>query len=77
MVKTPEGELLLDLTGRKNGRGAYICRSKACFDRLPKAGRRIEKAFGCKLPEPLLAALREEFQDELASAAAAANGPAD
>ena len=73
MVKTPEGTIELDLTGKKNGRGAYICKSQACFERLPRAGKRIEKAFGCKLPEELSARLREEFervrQEELAAAA--------
>ena len=51
MVKTPEGAIELDLTGKKNGRGAYICKSQACFERLPRAGKRIEKAFGCKLSQ--------------------------
>ena len=72
MVKTPEGAIELDLTGKKNGRGAYICKSQACFERLPRAGKRIEKAFGCKLPEELSARLGEEFErgraDELATA---------
>ncbi|NLT58238.1 MAG: YlxR family protein [Clostridiales bacterium] len=61
LVRTPEGEIELDLGGRKNGRGAYICKCKDCFDRLPKSGRRIEKAFGCALPEAVLLRLGEEF----------------
>jgi len=60
-VKTPEGIIVLDTTGRKNGRGAYICKTKSCFDKLPKAGKRIEKAFGCKLPDDVLEQLGEEF----------------
>ena len=63
LVKTPEGAVELDLTGRKNGRGAYICKEKACFDRLPKSGRRIEKAFDCKLPAEVLERLGEEFAE--------------
>ena len=42
MVKTPEGAIELDFTGKKNGRGAYICKSQACFEKLPRAGKRIE-----------------------------------
>ena len=62
MVKTPEGAIELDFTGKKNGRGADICKSQVCFEKLPRAGKRIEKAFGCKLPEELSAQLREEFE---------------
>ena len=73
MVKTPEGAIELDFTGKKNGRGAYICKSQACFEKLPRAGKRIEKAFGCKLPEELSAQLREEFERVRERELAAAN----
>ena len=73
MVKTPEGAIELDFTGKKNGRGAYICKSRACFEKLPRAGKRIEKAFGCKLPEELSAQLREEFERVRERELAAAN----
>ncbi len=33
ILKTPEGEFVVDATGRKNGRGAYICPSMDCFKR--------------------------------------------
>ena len=73
MVKTPEGAIELDFTDKKNGRGAYICKSQACFEKLPRAGKRIEKAFGCKLPEELSAQLREEFERVRERELAAAN----
>ena len=73
MVKTPEGAIELDFTGKKHGRGAYICKSQACFEKLPRAGKRIEKAFGCKLPEELSAQLREEFERVRERELAAAN----
>ena len=50
VVKSPEGEVSLDLTGKKSGRGAYICRSCECFEKARKA-RRFEKAFSCKIEE--------------------------
>ena len=72
IVRSQEGAVSVDVTGKAPGRGAYICKSQACFERLPRAGKRIEKAFGCKLPEELSARLGEEFErvraDELATA---------
>ena len=43
IVKSPEGEISLDLTGKKNGRGAYICKSRECLAKARKA-KRLEKA---------------------------------
>ncbi len=39
IVRSPEGEVSLDLTGKKSGRGAYICRNKACLRKVRKSGR--------------------------------------
>ncbi len=61
IVKTPEGEIELDFTGKKNGRGVYICKDKACFDKLPKSEKKIRKSFGTSLPEDVTARIREEF----------------
>ncbi len=59
-VKSPEGEISLDLTGKKSGRGAYICPDKDCFDKARK-GRRIERALETKIPE----AVYDEMLKEL------------
>lgn len=50
VVRSPEGEISLDLTGRAPGRGAYVCRSTACLQKARRA-RRLEKAFSCKIPD--------------------------
>ncbi len=50
VVKSPEGEISLDLTGKKSGRGAYVCRSKECFDKARKS-KRFEKAFETAIPD--------------------------
>lgn len=63
VVKSPEGEISLDLTGKKNGRGAYICRSTECYDKARKS-RRLEKAFSCRIDESVY----EVMADELRSA---------
>lgn len=52
VVKSPEGELSLDPTGKKPGRGAYICTDPACLAAARKA-RRLEKAFACRVPDAL------------------------
>ncbi len=49
VVRSPEGEVSLDLTGKKPGRGAYVCRDAACLSKARKAGR-LERAFSCEIP---------------------------
>ena len=46
VVRTPEGEIVIDPTGRKSGRGAYICASSACLS-LARKQRQLERAFEC------------------------------
>ena len=54
VVRSPEGEVSVDLTGRKNGRGAYICRTGDCFEKTKKK-RQLEKSFKCSIsPEVYL-----------------------
>ena len=50
VVRTPEGQLCIDLTGKKNGRGAYICHSEECLKKARK-GRRLERAFAMQIPD--------------------------
>ena len=63
VVKSPEGEISLDFTGKKSGRGAYICRSVECFNKARK-GRRLEKAFSCKIDAGVYDAMAEELGNE-------------
>lgn len=60
VVKSPEGEISLDLTGRKPGRGAYVCRSAACLQAARKA-RRLERAFSCAIPAEVYDRMEEEL----------------
>ena len=55
-----QGEISLDLTGKKSGRGAYVCKDVACLKMARKA-RRLERAFSCKIPEELYDQLEEEM----------------
>ena len=61
-VKSPEGEISIDLTGKKNGRGAYICRSAECFRKARKA-RRFEKSFSCKISDEVYDNMEKELTE--------------
>ncbi len=64
IVKNKEGEISLDLTGKKSGRGAYICKDLECLKKARKA-RRIEKEFASKIPDEVFDMIEEELaQDE-------------
>lgn len=60
VLRTPEGEIVLDLTGKKSGRGAYICKSLDCFKKAKKA-RRIESSLECSVPEEVYMRMEEEL----------------
>ena len=63
MVKSPEGEISLDLTGKKPGRGAYVCRDAECLVKAKKA-KRLEKAFSCVIPDGVYERMEEELKNE-------------
>lgn len=62
VVRTPEGEIMLDPTGKKPGRGAYLCASEACLAQAVKA-KRLEKA----LEQAVSAAVYEQLRAGLGS----------
>jgi len=55
-----KGSVELDFTGKKPGRGAYICNSLDCLNKAIK-GRRLEKAFSCQIPDAVYQSLKEEL----------------
>lgn len=63
VVKNKEGEVSVDLTGKKPGRGAYICKSIECLDKACKT-KRLEKNLEIKMDEELYNKLREEISNE-------------
>ncbi len=60
VVKSPEGEISLDFTGKKPGRGAYLCHDIACLKAARKA-RRLEKSLSCTIPAEVYDQLEEEL----------------
>ena len=63
IVRSPEGEYSVDTTGKKAGRGAYICRSGQCLAAAKKANR-LSRAFECAVPPEVYDRLAEEIADE-------------
>lgn len=60
IVRSPEGEYSLDITGKKAGRGAYICRNKECFEKAVKE-HRFEKSFKASMGSDIYDELREQL----------------
>ena len=63
VVRTPEGEIVLDLTGKRSGRGAYICKSVSCFKKAAKS-KRLDASLECKIPEAVYTRIEEELSIE-------------
>ncbi|SDC87547.1 hypothetical protein SAMN02799630_01585 [Paenibacillus sp. UNCCL117] len=60
VVKTPAGELLIDLTGKKAGRGAYLCGKQSCF-KLAKKSRALDRALKAQVSPDIYDALEQDF----------------
>ncbi len=60
ILKTPEGEFVLDVTGRKNGRGAYLCPSVECLKKAVK-GKGLERSFKMAIPREVYDTLEKEM----------------
>lgn len=60
IVKTPEGEVVIDLTGRANGRGAYLKKSSDAVEVASKKGS-LQRALECAIPSEIFDKLREMF----------------
>ena len=61
VIKTAEDQILLDATGRKNGRGAYLCPSMECFKKAVK-GRGLERSFKMAIPKEVYESLKKEME---------------
>lgn len=60
VLKTPEETIVLDATGKKNGRGAYICFSKECLEKAMKS-HGLERSLKASIPEEVYENLKKEF----------------
>jgi predicted RNA-binding protein YlxR (DUF448 family) len=62
VVRTPHGEIELDFTGKKAGRGAYICPSADCIKKAIK-GKGLAKSLESSIPEHVIATLKEQLEN--------------
>lgn len=62
VLRTPEGEILLDFTGKKSGRGAYICKSLSCLQKARKS-RRIDRNLECSVPDEVYDRMEGELSE--------------
>ena len=63
IVRDSEGEISLDLTGKKNGRGAYLCHNAECLKKARK-NHSIDRSFGIQIPDEIYDRLEKEFACE-------------
>lgn len=61
IVRSPDGEVSIDPTGKKSGRGAYICKKRECLGRAAKSGR-LSRSLACEIPSGLAEGLAEEIE---------------
>ena len=62
VIKTAEDEIMLDATGRKNGRGAYLCPSMECLKKAVK-GKGLERSFKMAIPKEVYKTLEKEMEE--------------
>ena len=60
VIRTQDNEFMLDATGKKNGRGAYICNSKECLT-LAMKNKGLERSFKTSIPQEVYSRLQEEL----------------
>jgi len=56
IVRSPEGDVVVDPTGKRSGRGAYVCAARECLQRALRTGK-LSKALETAVPEDVVAAL--------------------
>lgn len=61
IVKDKENNVSVDFTGKKAGRGAYICKSTVCFEKARK-GKRLERAFESQISEDVYDTLKQQLE---------------
>ena len=62
VIKTPEGEIVLDATGKKNGRGAYLCKNIDCLVKTRK-NKGLDRSFKMAVPTSVYETLEEDFKN--------------
>lgn len=61
VLRTPEGEIVLDTTGKKNGRGAYLCRQSECLEKAVKS-KGLERSLKVSISQDVYDSLKKELE---------------
>ena len=61
IVKNSDGDIFVDPTGKKNGRGAYICRNMDCFNQARRA-RSLNREFSCEIPDEIYEQIESQLE---------------
>ncbi len=62
VIKTAEDDIVLDKTGKKNGRGAYLCMKKECLEKAIKQ-KGLERSLKTNIPIEVVESLKKEFDE--------------
>ncbi len=62
VLKSAEGLVSLDMTGRKNGRGAYLCKNGECLSKA-RRNKGLERSFKMRIPDEIYGNLEKEFEE--------------
>ena len=62
VLKSADDSIVLDMTGRKNGRGAYLCMSRECLTKARK-NKGLERSFKMTIPQDIYENLEKEFEE--------------
>lgn len=60
VIKTAEGDIVLDVTGRKNGRGAYLCKQEECL-KMAMKNKGLERSFKMSIDQSVYESLQKEY----------------
>ena len=63
VLRKPDGQIVLDLTGKISGRGAYVCDNPECIKKLKKT-KGLNRVFSCEVKEEVYDKILEEFLDD-------------
>lgn len=64
VLRTLDGTFVLDTTGKKNGRGAYLCMTKECIE-MARKNKGLERSFKMKIPDELYENIEREFEENV------------
>ena len=64
VIKTAEGDIVLDMTGKQNGRGAYLCKDETCL-KLAAKNKGLERSFKMSIDRSIYDSLQKEFEGSI------------